>query len=157
MVVLTKTEFKAVSSWIRLSNRDNLPAHPGARRTRKLLMNTVSPILYEVGAIHRREVLLQLKRMVLARYPRLTERQQRIKHLSGRHSGPVFYINHGTDCDGVNAGRALEFENQMVADEFIEGDIEWADGPTYWVPVDKAEHDAFEAWSTDTFAAAAGY
>jgi hypothetical protein len=60
----------------------------------------------------------------------LTERQQRIRFLSGRHSGPVYYWYQSRDCDLCEVGYAVAFQNQMDADIFIEDAYDSAEGPT---------------------------
>lgn len=56
-----------------------------------------------------------------------------------------YYINSGTDCDGVSSSRAVSFPNAAEAERQMNEAYQWADGPEYFTKCTKEQYEEYEA------------
>lgn len=72
---------------------------------------------------------------------RTTERQDRIKHLAGRSSGPVYFWHYSRDCDLMESSHPVAYANRMIADEDINSSYDGAEGPMSFTPITAEEYE----------------
>lgn len=73
----------------------------------------------------------------------------RISDIMDRTGRQVYYFNSGMDCDGVQYGSPVKFDNIGQAEERMEDDYKWADGPTNWNRITKDQYMASTSYMRD--------
>lgn len=86
-----------------------------------------------------------------------TERQARIKRLSGKYSGEVYYYFWGRDCDLCEADFARKFDNEFEAEEYIDDFYANAEGSSSHYRMTEQEYIDFEPEFRDRAAEMMGY
>lgn len=85
----------------------------------------------------------------------IAERAQYVVDVATRRA--VYYYHSGRDCDGVEYGRPVKYDNRLVAEKSMDDAYEWADGPMYFTRITKAEYEKAELYSRDRFAEQMNY
>lgn len=56
----------------------------------------------------------------------------------------VYFIEGGTDCDGVSSSSSIKYKNIFAAEKAQDHAYEWADGPLYFTRCSKEEHMEYQ-------------
>lgn len=69
----------------------------------------------------------------------------------------VYYYHSGRDCDGVEYGGPVKYENRLVAEKSMDEAYDWADGPMHFARITAKEYADAESYSRDRYAEMMNY